>query len=144
MSKKIQYMIAAGAVLAIIGGVLYQGLQTTVYYQTPGEVIAAPENFRNKTIRIGALVQPDSVTWNPDAVRLSFRVTEDSQASIPVVYDGVKPDMFKEGQGVVVEGRLGADGVFVAQEVLVKHSEEYRVEEAKKGQRDKTYQSLMK
>ncbi|MDH4121177.1 MAG: cytochrome c maturation protein CcmE [Deltaproteobacteria bacterium] len=133
MSRQIQYLIAALAVVAILGGVVYMGTRTTVYFRTPSEILAEPEAFRHKPIRVGALVEKGSAHWDAQKVRLTFRVTEDMEHFIPVVFDGVKPDMFKDGQGVVVEGRLGDDGVLVASQVLVKHSEEYRAEKSSKS-----------
>jgi cytochrome c-type biogenesis protein CcmE len=112
-----------------------------VFFYTPQEVLAAPADFENKTIRIGALVQPGSVEWNAQAIRLAFKVTEDSRNFVSVVYNGVKPDMFREGQGVVIEGRMQGE-VFHAQQLLVKHSEEYTVEPAHQKSKEAYYQSL--
>lgn len=129
MSRTIQ--LAAGAVIiaAILATVVYQSTQTTVFFYTPGEIIAAPQDFRDRTVRIGALVMPGSTDWNPNAVQLSFQVSEDRVQTLPVVFSGVKPDMYREGQGVVVQGRLDERGVFQAEELLVKHSEDYSVAE---------------
>ncbi len=129
MKKSYQLMIGAAIVAAILGGVAYQGFQSTVFFYTPGEILAAPADFRGRTVRIGALVEPGSAKWDPDAVQLNFRVSEDSRQFITVVYEGVKPDMFREGQGVVVEGRVDEAGVFRAETLLVKHSEEYSADE---------------
>jgi cytochrome c-type biogenesis protein CcmE len=138
-----QFIIGGAIVAAILGGVLYQSLQSTVFFYTPSEILAKPASFRDKTIRIGALVVKDSTQWNPDKVLLSFRVTEDNQHFIPVVYTGVKPDMYREGQGVVVEGHLDGDGVFRANNLLVKHSENYSVEESKRRHNEAAYRTLM-
>ena len=98
----------------------------TVFFYTPAEVLASPAEFEEKTIRIGALVQQGSVEWNAQAIQLSFKITEDGEESIPVYYAGVKPDLFREGQGVVVEGKMNGPR-FEAIQLLVKHSEEYTV-----------------
>ena len=71
-------------------------------------------------------------------------ITEDSKRLIPVVYDGVKPDMYREGQGVVVEGRMDGGGVLRADTLLVKHSEEYSIDEAKVKDKERMYRTLMK
>jgi len=138
-----QFLIGGVLVAAILGGVLYQSLQSTVFFYTPSEILASPERFQNKTIRIGALVVRDSTSWDPDKVLLSFRVTEDNQKTIPVVYTGVKPDMFREGQGVVVEGRMEPNGTFLASNLLVKHSENYSIDESKRHDKEAMYRSLM-
>lgn len=142
MKRIIQLSVGGAIVVAILIAVIYQGFQSTVFFQTPAELLAAPEDFRGRTVRMGALVEAGSTQWNPAAVQLRFRVTEDGQAFIPVVFDGVKPDMYREGQGVVVEGRLGEDGVFRATELLVKHSEEYSAEAAMHDEKAEVYRTL--
>lgn len=128
MDRKIQIIIGAVLVVGILVAVLFQSVQSTVFFYDPHEIIAKPADFEGRTIRIGAMVVPGSTKWNPDKVRLEFKMTDLKKAVIPVVFDGVKPDMFREGQGVVVEGRLENNGSFSADQVLVKHSEEYAVE----------------
>jgi cytochrome c-type biogenesis protein CcmE len=130
MQRRIQILIGGVIVAAILAGIVYQGVQTTVAFYTPAEVLAAPESFRDKTIRIMAMVEPQSTRWDADAVRLAFKITEDSRQFIPVEFRGVKPDMYREGQGIVVEGRLDPQGTFQATNLLVKHSEEYKADPA--------------
>ena len=138
-----QFLIGGAIVAAILGGVLYQSLQSTVFFYTPAEILARPDGFRDKTIRIGALVVRDSTTWDADKVLLKFRVTEDNQHTIPVVYTGVKPDMFREGQGVVVEGRMDGSGTFLANNLLVKHSEQYSIDQSKRHDKEAIYSTLV-
>lgn len=143
MDKRyIQFLIGGAIVVAILGGVLYQSMETTVFFHTPAEILAAPEEFRDRTVRIGALVERDSTQWDAERVQLRFRVTEDYQHYIPVVFSGVKPDMYREGQGVVVEGRLDGSGVFRASNLLVKHSEEYSVDPGL-DHKDAAYRTLV-
>jgi cytochrome c-type biogenesis protein CcmE len=98
-----------------------------VYFYSPTEVLdgKAPQN---RQIRIGGLVEKGSVKKSADGLKVSFVVT-DLNKSIPVHYQGVLPDLFREGQGVVAQGRLDG-GVFVAHEVLAKHDEKYMPPEA--------------
>lgn len=127
MKSQHKFLVGGLIIFAVIAALSIEGLQDmTVYFYTPQEVLAEPEDFDEKTIRIGALVAPGSVTWDSSKVRLAFQVTEDSQHFIPVIYQGVKPDMFREGQGVVVEGKFRGDTLH-ADQLLVKHSEEYKV-----------------
>ena len=114
----------------------------TVFFYTPAEVLASPSEFEDKTIRIGALVQQGSVDWNAQAIQLSFKITEDGKKSIPVYYAGVKPDLFREGQGVVVEGKMNGPR-FEASQLLVKHSEEYTVETEHKKSKEEYYKSIL-
>ena len=94
-----------------------------VFFFTPTQM-AANEAPIGRTFRVGGLVEPGSVKRQADGVTVRFVVT-DTAKQIPVVYRGVLPDLFREGKGVVTQGRLSADGVFVASEVLAKHDENY-------------------
>ena len=123
--------------LAIAAGVVALGVAATlvlsafqkniVFFFTPSQ-IAAHEAPQGRTFRIGGLVEPGSV--KRDGVDVRFIVT-DTAKSIPVTYRGSLPDLFREGKGVVAQGRLGTDGVFHASEVLAKHDENYMPPEAK-------------
>jgi cytochrome c-type biogenesis protein CcmE len=97
-----------------------------VFFYTPTQ-IAAKEAPQGRTFRIGGLVKEGSVAR--DGVTVRFIVTDTVQA-VPVRFEGVLPDLFKEGKGVVAQGQLGADGVFAAREVLAKHDENYMPPEA--------------
>jgi cytochrome c-type biogenesis protein CcmE len=109
-----------------------------VFFFTPSQVMAN-EAPVGRTFRIGGMVEPGSV--KRDGVEVRFTVT-DTAKSMPVVYRGQLPDLFKEGKGVVAQGQLGPDGVFTAREVLAKHDENYMppeaahaMEQAKKAQK---------
>jgi len=97
-----------------------------VFFFTPSQV-AANEAPQGKTFRIGGMVVAGSV--KRQGVEVSFVVT-DTAKTIPVLYSGALPDLFREGKGVVAQGQLGADGVFRAREVLAKHDENYMPPEA--------------
>ena len=97
-----------------------------VFFFTPSQV-AANEAPQGRTFRIGGMVLAGSVKRS--GVEVEFVVT-DTARSIPVVYRGALPDLFREGKGVVAQGQLGADGVFRAREVLAKHDENYMPPEA--------------
>ena len=99
-----------------------------VFFFTPSQV-AAHEAPHDRTFRIGGLVEAGSVERSNDALTVRFRVTDTAQ-TIPVVFSGILPDLFREGKGVVAQGKLGTDGVFHATEVLAKHDENYMPPEA--------------
>jgi cytochrome c-type biogenesis protein CcmE len=107
--------VAAALILSAIGDSL-------VFFYSPTELQAkaAP----GQMVRIGGLVEAGSVARQGDGGTVTFRVTDLKQA-VPVTYTGLLPDLFREGQGVVVQGSLGDDGVFQAREVLAKHDEKY-------------------
>ena len=99
-----------------------------VFFFTPTEV-AENKAPVDRTFRIGGLVNAGSVKRQTDGLTVTFAVT-DMAKTIPVTYTGILPDLFKEGKGVVAQGRLGQDGVFRAAEVLAKHDENYMPPEA--------------
>lgn len=98
-----------------------------VFFFSPTQVVAH-EAPTDRAFRIGGLVEEGSVAWAEQGLTLHFKVTDNAQ-TIPVVYTGMLPDLFQEGKGVVAQGRLGADGVFRAQQVLAKHDENYMAPE---------------
>jgi cytochrome c-type biogenesis protein CcmE len=143
MKTRHKFVVGGAIIFAVIAALSVQGLQEmTVFFYTPQEVLAAPRDFEEKTIRIGALVHPGTVDWDARNIRLAFHVTENSQQTIPVVYQGLKPDMFREGQGVVVEGRMH-QGVFQADQLLVKHSEEYKLDHKNVQNKEDYYKSVI-
>ena len=94
-----------------------------MYFYSPSEIHAG-EAPANRTFRIGGLVVNDSVHRAADSLAVSFKLT-DTVHEVQVSYDGILPDLFREGQGIVAHGELGADGVFTASQVLAKHDENY-------------------
>jgi cytochrome c-type biogenesis protein CcmE len=125
--KRFAWIAAGLAVLSVaVGLVLYALSSNIVFFFTPTQ-IAADEAPRGRTFRIGGLVEPGSL--KREGIDVSFKVTDNAKA-IPVVYRGTLPDLFKEGKGVVAQGKLGSDGVFKAAEVLAKHDENYMPPEA--------------
>ncbi|MGM9490167.1 cytochrome c maturation protein CcmE [Ideonella sp. YS5] len=121
--------IAAGVLLALAAAtalVLNAFRSNLVFFFTPTQV-AAGEAPQQRPFRLGGLVRAGSV--QREGVQIRFIVT-DTQREVPVAYTGLLPDLFKEGKGVVAQGALGPDGVFVAREVLAKHDENYMPPEA--------------
>ncbi len=117
--------IAAGVTLVAVaaGLVLYAFQGNVVFFFSPSQV-AAKEAPVDRTFRIGGMVEKGSLKRSADGLTVQFIVT-DTAKSIPVVYTGILPDLFKEGKGVVAQGKLGPDGAFHAGEVLAKHDENY-------------------
>jgi cytochrome c-type biogenesis protein CcmE len=122
--------IAAGvAGLGVATALVLNAFQSNlVFFFTPTQV-AQNEAPKDRVFRIGGLVEEGSVVREKDALTVRFKVTDTAKV-IPVVYTGILPDLFKEGKGVVAQGRLGTDGVFKANEVLAKHDENYMPPEA--------------
>ena len=122
--KRRAILIVAGlAMMGLASTLVLSALQTRVtFFMSPSD-IAKNAMKPGTRFRLGGLVQNGSVHRQADAVAV-FTVT-DGAASLPVTYKGILPDLFREGQGVVAEGRIGSDGVFNADTVLAKHDEKY-------------------
>lgn len=99
-----------------------------VFFYTPTQ-IQKGEVPKGVGFRIGGLVVPESLKREEDGLTVRFMITDTSK-TVPVVYKGILPDLFKEGKGVVAEGKMNASGVFEAREVLAKHDENYMPPEA--------------
>jgi len=99
-----------------------------VFFFSPSQV-AAKEAPIGRKFRVGGLVEEGSIKRDGDGLTVKFTITDTAQ-SIPVVYTGILPDLFKEGKGCVAQGKVGEDGVFYADEVLAKHDENYMPPEA--------------
>ena len=98
-----------------------------VYFYTPKEALAKSDELSAKTIKVGGMVKNGTVDWKPTDIKLAFTLTDMKGAEISISHNGTPPDMFKENQGVVVEGKISDDGkTMVAQRLMVKHSEEYK------------------
>jgi len=119
-------VLALGVATALVLSAFQSNL---VFFFTPSQV-AANEAPRGRPFRIGGLVESGSLKRATDSLTVSFNVT-DTAKTIPVVYTGLLPDLFKEGKGVVAQGALQPDGTFKATEVLAKHDENYMPPEAK-------------
>ncbi len=128
--KRFVYIIVAIVALgAAVGLVLYALKNNVSLYFTPTQIYNK-EAPQGRNFRIGGLVEPGSVKRQSDGVTVHFSITDNSR-SLPVIYKGILPDLFKEGKGVVAQGKIEADNLFHAEEVLAKHDENYMPPEAK-------------
>ena len=114
-------MIAGISVAALL--ILTAFEKNLMYFYSPTEIING-EAPQSRSFRIGGLVVSDTVIRNPDDLKVSFVLT-DTVNEIKVIYDGILPDLFREGQGIVANGKLQSENIFVADEVLAKHDENY-------------------
>jgi cytochrome c-type biogenesis protein CcmE len=124
--KHQRLVLVALALVAVIGAVLLAmwGLKDrAAYFYTPAD-IAAGKSAPGKAMRLGGMVERGSVRRDADGVTIRFTVT-DGDAQTPVRFRGIVPDLFREGSGVVAEGHLSSDGLFVADTILAKHDERY-------------------
>ena len=128
--KRVAIIAAGVAAIAVAAALVLNAFQSNlVFFFSPSQ-IAAGEAPKDRAFRVGGMVQTGSVKRLGDGLTVEFVVT-DTAKSIPVTYKGILPDLFREGKGVVAQGRLGTDGVFRADEVLAKHDENYMPPEAK-------------
>lgn len=124
-------LFGVAAVLVAMGALAWISMadlgENLVYYWSPSELLAA-ENAQDATVRLGGMVVPGTMVHDTENTRLAFDVT-DGDKTVHVESEGNPPQMFREGIGVVVEGKLAADGVFRSDKVMVKHSNEYEAPE---------------
>jgi len=123
------WIVAGLGALGLAATLVLNAFQSNlVFFFTPTQV-AANEAPKDRAFRIGGLVEAGSVARANDGLTVRFNVT-DTAKTIPVVFVGILPDLFREGKGVVAQGRIGPDGTFKAAEVLAKHDENYMPPEA--------------
>ena len=135
---KPKFLVGGLVILIALGYMIWAGVtQSAVYFVTPSELQAAP--VAGKAYRLGGLVVPGSLKWEPRTLDLTFTVT-DGKTSVAVRHKGSPPDLFGEGRGAVVEGQWTADGYFKSTQILAKHSEEYKAPH----DGDAGYKELMK
>ena len=127
--RRLILVVVGLALLAVAAALVLNAFQSNlVFFFSPSQV-ADKEAPIDKTFRLGGMVEKGSLKRLPDGLTVEFMVT-DTAKTIPVRYKGILPDLFREGKGVVAQGRLGADGTFHASEVLAKHDENYMPPEA--------------
>jgi cytochrome c-type biogenesis protein CcmE len=138
-------VLAAVLVLSGFGYLIYGGIgDNLVYFMTPDELLERGAAAHDAPIRLGGLVVPGTVVWDAEAIDLRFEVTAEENGVEQIVVHSKKapPQMFREGMGVVLEGRLRPNGVFEASNPMVKHSNEYRAPEDGKRP-EEMYRSLV-
>ncbi len=127
--KRLAFIIAGLAALGIAAALVLNAFRSNlVFFYTPTQV-ANGEAPQNTSFRIGGLVEQGSLKRAENSLEAHFVVT-DTAKRMEVVYSGILPDLFKEGKGVVAQGKLGKDGIFQADNVLAKHDENYMPPEA--------------
>lgn len=128
--QKRLYLVAGGlaAVAAVTALVVNAFRDNLVFFYTPSDIAAEIVPFE-RTFRIGGLVEDGSVQRAADGITVHFQVT-DTAVAVPVVYQGILPNLFREGQGVVAVGTLQEGGVFKATQVMARHDETYMPPEA--------------
>lgn len=133
--KRMLWVLAGVALVGLVVTLVLRALDANVmFFYSPSQVRAG-EVPEGAAFRIGGLVEEGSLQRSADGLQVQFVVTDQAQR-VPVRYQGLLPDLFKEGKGVVASGRLQGDGVFAATEVLAKHDENYMPPEAAKALED--------
>ncbi len=125
-AKHQRLVLALLALVAIVGAGLLAASalkDEAAYFYAPSE-LASKGVAPGQAIRLGGMVVPGSLAKEADGVTLRFEAS-DGKATVPVRFAGIAPDLFKEGSGMIADGRLGSDGVFVADKILAKHDERY-------------------
>ena len=118
-------LLAAGAMLAAVLLAMWGLRDQASLFLAPGD-LAGRQLPLDRAVRVGGMVRDGSLRRGGDGVSIAFVVGDDTERTIPVSYRGIVPDLFREGSGVIAEGRFLPDGRFVASEILAKHDENYR------------------
>ena len=140
--KKSWIIGGAVVIVGVFAWLLFGGLEkNVVFFLTPKELLAKGHDGVGVPVRLGGQVKPGSMQWDAKTLDLKFTVT-DGEKEIPVHSTGAPPQMFRDGMGVVVEGRVGQAGVFQATNLMVKHSNEYRAPKPGEEAHEK-YKTLM-
>ncbi|MEO0617566.1 MAG: cytochrome c maturation protein CcmE [Pseudomonadota bacterium] len=127
MTPKQQRMLSVGMLLvglAVVSALSIGALRENTGFYIELDEVAAGEYPADRRFRVGGLVEEGSLEREPGSLELQFTLT-DTANSLIVSYSGVLPDLFRDGQGIIAHGRMGPDGVFIADEVLAKHDENY-------------------
>jgi cytochrome c-type biogenesis protein CcmE len=123
-NQNTKFLVGGAVIVLALAYLIYTGVtQSAVYFITPSELTAAA--VAGKAYRLGGMVVPGSVRWNPASLDLQFALT-DGKGRIPVRHKGTPPDLFGEGRGAVVEGSWTPEGYFKATLIMAKHSENYQ------------------
>lgn len=127
-STSLKWLIGIGIISAAIVAIAMTQLSSNiVYFFTPDEAQAKAADLSGQNIKVGGMVVPGSVDWKAEALDLAFTISDLKGHEIRIKHKGTPPDMFKEGQGVVVEGSISNDGKsMTSRKLMVKHSEEYK------------------
>lgn len=136
--RRLVMLVSALVVLLLAVGLVMQALKSSLVYFLAPSAVQAGEIEPGRQFRLGGLVVVDSVTRNADGVTVEFVVT-DMAEEVSVRYTGLLPDLFREGQGVITEGRLDDNGIFIASSVLAKHDENYMPSEVADALKDAGY-----
>ena len=141
--KRAALSVGVVIVVAAFGYLLFGGLdKNVVFFWTPEELLAQGPRAYDRPVRLGGQVAPGSVRWDADRLDLRF-VVSDGKGTVNVHSRGAPPQMFRDGMGVVVEGRYGRNGVFESTNLMIKHSNEYRAPKPGETPKD-MYRTLMK
>lgn len=126
--SKTRWLIGGSVIAAAVVAMAFLNLSDyTTYFLTPGEAYARASELGDRTVKVGGMVKRGSVQWHPETLSLDFVMNDMDGHDIAVAHKGTPPDMFKEGSGVVVEGRLVNGGKEMqSRALMVKHSEEYK------------------
>lgn len=141
--RRIFALIALTVAGTALGAISFSNMgEDLVYYWSPEELLARAD-AQDHTVRLGGQVQPGTVEWDKEKQTVAFVVLgPDGKTAVPVVSKGNPPQMFRENIGVVVEGKLAADGVFYSDTIMVKHSNEYQAPGEEGADPTKKYETL--
>jgi len=138
--KRMLLVLSAVAGVAVATALALNAFQQNLlYYYSPTQIAEGEVTLDERRIRVGGLVVDDSIERQFGDLGVAFEVTDELN-NVTVTYDGILPNLFKEGQGVIAHGRFNEDGIFVADQILAKHDENYMAPEVKDSLRETEWQ----
>ncbi len=145
--KKSRKIGIAVSIVIIAGALGYLALgnfgENLIYFYTPSEVVSLSPDYYGKKVRVGGMVVDGSLKVVPNTLRMNFDLTDGAE-TIPVAFEGVPPDLFKEGTGAVVEGYWDSSRIFHSNTIMAKHAEDYMPIEMKRAGVDLPKKDLIK
>lgn len=134
--KRMLLVVTAVVGVALAAALGLRAFQDNVlYYYSPTQIASGEIELDDRRIRVGGLVVDDSIQRSSGEMRVRFELTDEME-TVTVVHDGILPNLFREGQGVIAHGRFDEEGVFVADEILAKHDENYTAPEIQDSLRE--------
>lgn len=134
--KRMLLVVTAVVGVALAAALGLRAFQDNVlYYYSPTQIASGEIELDDRRIRVGGLVVDDSIQRSSGEMRVRFELTDEME-TVTVVHDGILPNLFREGQGVIAHGRFNEEGVFVADEILAKHDENYTAPEIQDSLRE--------
>lgn len=128
-NPRVKLIVGIVIILGGLGYLMFTGFSnSSSYFVTIAQMREKGDAIVGKSLKVSGKIVGESVKWDSQKIQLTFEIRDDQGRTIPIVYNGIKPDNFEDGKEALMDGRLGSDGVFTAQSLLVKCPSKYEAE----------------